>query len=182
MLTTNQRGLVRTSVSSTEPLTLSEAKLYLRIDSMAEDTLITNLMTVCREHAEHYLKRAIIDQNWRLELDDYAPKTLRLPMGPIISITSVNVIDSEGGSTTISSDLYNIKTGRDQIEFDTILYANTIQINYRSGYATTAEIPASIRHGMLSHLAALYECRGESNGKLPSDTMSLYSAHREVLL
>lgn len=182
MLTMNQRGLVRTAVSATEPVTLTEAKLYLRVSGTAEDDLITDLITVAREHAEQYLKKSLIDQDWRMTLDDYAPLTVRLPMGPVRSITSVRTIDSEDNATTISSANYQLKNDRDAIEFDSIPYADHIEISYETGYASVSDIPTSIKYGMLAHIAVLYELRGEGKTGIPEQALALYAPHKEVLL
>lgn len=182
MLTINQRGLVRTSVSTTEPVTLAEAKLYLRINTTAEDSLVTDLITASREHAEHYLKRSIVDQSWRLTLEDYAPIRFRLPMGPVRSVTSVSLVDAAGNVTSADSSAFKLSTDQDALELTTMLYANMVQISYATGYATSADIPKSIRYGMLSHIAALFDCRGEGSMNVPKDTLALYNAHKEVLI
>lgn len=182
MLTMNQRGLVRTSVSSSEPLTLSETKLYLRVDGTAEDSLITDLITVAREHAESYLRRSIIDQSWRMTLEDYAPTCFRLPMGPVRSITSISLVDNEGGVIALSSSNYELKTDQDEIELTEMVYAHMIQITYATGYASSSDIPKSLRYGMLSHIASLFECRGEGEVVVPKDALALYSGHKEILL
>ena len=182
MLTINQRGLVRTSVSGTEPITLAEAKLYLRVDGTSEDSLIADLITAVREHAEEYLKRSIVAQTWQLTLDDYAPKRVYLPKGPVSAVNSVNIIDNRGNSEAVNSEMYQLVPGRDELEITQIIYAHHVQIEYQTGHANSSDVPRSINYGMLSHLAALYDCRGESSVAIPADAMALYAAHREVRL
>jgi uncharacterized phage protein (predicted DNA packaging) len=43
----------------TEPVTLDEAKLHLRVDDTSDDTLITTLITAAREHVEKFIKRTV---------------------------------------------------------------------------------------------------------------------------
>lgn len=42
-----------------DPVTLTDAKLYLRVEDTDEDTLITNLIAAATERAENFLKRPI---------------------------------------------------------------------------------------------------------------------------
>ena len=42
-----------------EPITLTEAKEYLRIDSEEEDTLLAGLLLAAKEHCENYLQAAL---------------------------------------------------------------------------------------------------------------------------
>ncbi|MDT8900270.1 head-tail connector protein [Anaeroselena agilis] len=42
-----------------EPITLTEVKEYLRIDSEEEDTLLAGLILAAKEHCEAYLQAAL---------------------------------------------------------------------------------------------------------------------------
>ena len=42
-----------------EPVTLAEAKEYLRIDSEEENTLLAGLLLAAKEHCENYLQAAL---------------------------------------------------------------------------------------------------------------------------
>ena len=52
-----------------EPLTLAEAKSYLRVDTVDEDDTIAALIAAARLLVEAYARRALITQSWRLSLD-----------------------------------------------------------------------------------------------------------------
>lgn len=60
-----------TSAPLIEPLTLTEAKLHLRVSGTDEDTLITNLISAARVQAENICRRAFITQSWTLYLDAF---------------------------------------------------------------------------------------------------------------
>src|SRR5690606_38274918 len=96
MLTFHHAGchralLERTAAPTTEPLGLTEAKLFLRVDGTEEDDLISSLITATREQAEEYLRRSLITQNWSLWLDEQVSGHLWLPMGPVQSIGAVQL-------------------------------------------------------------------------------------------
>ena len=52
-----------------EPLSLADAKLFLRVEHDAEDALITNLVRAARRHVETQTGRRLVTQIWRLVLD-----------------------------------------------------------------------------------------------------------------
>ncbi|SIO60154.1 phage conserved hypothetical protein, phiE125 gp8 family [Singulisphaera sp. GP187] len=54
-----------------EPVSLVEAKLYLRIDIDEEDALVSSLVTAARVYCENYLRQALVTQTWRLDLDSF---------------------------------------------------------------------------------------------------------------
>src|SRR5688572_29997630 len=84
---TRNRLLTRVSAPASEPLTLAEAKLYLRVDHTNEDALIGDMIVAARMTAESWLKRSLISQAWKLSYDDGIPDIVWLPMGPVSSIT-----------------------------------------------------------------------------------------------
>jgi len=62
-------GLKQTVAPALEPVSLTEAKLHLRIDTTAEDVLISSLIKAARQYCENYQRRAYITQTWELWLD-----------------------------------------------------------------------------------------------------------------
>lgn len=182
MLTINKRGLARIVAPIIEPLTLAETKLYLRVDGSAEDTLITDLISVAREHAESYLKRSLLTQTWRMVLEDYAPEALRLPMVPLQEISEIRLVAQDGTSSVFSDTLYTIDAVNEGIRFLTTPYSSSIEIDYVAGFENAADIPKAIRYGLLSHIAYLFDNRGETSAALPQDSILLYQPHREVML
>ena len=49
-----------------EPVTLEEAKAWLKIETADEDTLLLRLIATARQMVEHYTSRAVLEQTWRL--------------------------------------------------------------------------------------------------------------------
>lgn len=54
-----------------EPISLYFAKLHLRVDSNAEDSIITDLIIASRRLAEKFTSRVFITQTWDLFLDEF---------------------------------------------------------------------------------------------------------------
>lgn len=118
---------------TTEPVTLAEAKLHLRIDGdVGDDTLVAMLLAAARQWAEEYCRRSFITQTWRLTLDAFPPvpcagsysqllprlapatavsrarAAIALRRGPVASVTSVKYIDATGTLQTLASSEYSV--------------------------------------------------------------------------
>ena len=66
------RSLVRSELAGgVEPVTLAEAKLHLRIDSDADDDLITALITTARKWCEDYTDRTFVESQYTMMLDSF---------------------------------------------------------------------------------------------------------------
>ena len=177
------RLLTRVSAPANEPLTLAETKLYLRVDGNSEDTIISDLMVAARMTAESWLKRSLIAQSWKLAYDDYVCEEVDLPMGPVNSVTSVVVVNRDNTSQTISTSLYYLNAAKDTLIFDSATFGFCIEIIYAAGYGDAASVPRPIKHGMLEHIASMYDNRGALEyAALPEQTICLYLPFREVCL
>lgn len=155
---------------ATEPLTLVEAKLHLRVDGSDDDTLITAIITAAREQAEHTLQRALIAQTWERVLDAFpADGIILLGLVPVASVTSVIYLDEAGAAQTVSATDYTLDAdtvpGRilpdagftwPNTQADTL---NTVRARFVAGYANAAAVPAGIKAWMLLQIGALYRNR-----------------------
>jgi uncharacterized phiE125 gp8 family phage protein len=64
-------GTVQTAAPAAEPITLAEAKAWLRVDGTDEDTLITALIAAARTHVENFTRRALITQQFEVSFDAF---------------------------------------------------------------------------------------------------------------
>lgn len=174
-------SLTQVTAPVSEPISLSELKLYLRVSTSAEDTLLNNLITAARIAAEHYLKLSLMPQSWRLSYDDYAPDEIKMRRGPVQSITSVKTFDRSGAATTLSSDVYYLNAAKDVLTIEATLVSHRIEVEYSAGYADAASVPANIRQGIIQHAGYMYERRAEST-EMPTASRNLYDLHRMVVL
>jgi hypothetical protein len=65
------RSLVRAAEPASNPVTLAEAKLHLRIDNTDDDTLIANLITAATRWAEDYCDRTFCHTQWQMRADSF---------------------------------------------------------------------------------------------------------------
>lgn len=75
-----------------EPVSLSEAKDFLRILTADEDELLGTLITAARLMVEAASGRLLIEQVWRIVLDAWPQGgDIRLPLSPVRSLTVARV-------------------------------------------------------------------------------------------
>ncbi len=176
------RLLTRVVAPATEPLTLEETKLYLRLTDDAEDVQISDLIVSARMMAEQWLKRSLITQSWKLAYDDYLSEYTVLPMGPVQGVTSVTIVNKDGGTQTVDSDLYNLNAAKDTLIFQSDVIGFRVEIIYVTGYGDAQSVPRPIKAGMLAHIAMMYDGRGDSMLAVPQQSLALYMPYREVTL
>lgn len=168
------------TVPESEPFTISDAKLYLRVDGATEDTLIGNMIVAARMAAEQYLRRSLITQVRKLAYNETAPSWISLPFGPVQAVSSIKLIDVEGDEVTVNSNSYRLTAGNEAIVSDVALTGNRIEIVYMAGYGNAAAVPEALKQGMLAHVAAFYEGRGGEG--VPDMAQALYQPYRVVKL
>ena len=155
---------------ATEPVTSTEAKAHLRVDTTADDTLIGTLITAARQHVEAHLRRALITQTWELVTDAFpVGDVLRLPLPPLVSVTSIKYTDEDGAESTLSSGLYVVDTdstkGRVVLKNGetwpsvTLAAANGVRVRYVAGYGEASAVPRPIRQAILLLIGTMYENR-----------------------
>lgn len=104
-------SLAVTTAPTAEPVSIEQVRRHCRIDSHADDDLLTGYLTAARVMAEGYLSRALLTQTllWTArpspELGDHVRLrgALELPRAPVQSILSVTTLDRLGNSTTIAA-------------------------------------------------------------------------------
>lgn len=90
-----------------EPISTAEAMSHLRLD--ADDPYLDALpayITAARQTVEQYLNASVAVQERTLVLDAFPPACIALPNGPLISVTSVSYVDTDGATQTLDSSKY----------------------------------------------------------------------------
>lgn len=174
------------SAPSVEPLTLTEAKLYLRVDSTTENSLITGMIVAARQWVETYTRRALITQTWDFRYQSFMDtrEPLILPKAPLQSVTSITYLDEDGVSQTLASSNYTVRTlsgataGRGYIELNDdvslpSLYTDAIApviVRAVCGYGVAVDVPDGIKMAIYLMLGDLYEQRQETMMSVSSKT------------
>lgn len=178
----NTLRVERITAPATEPISLAQVKLFLRIEHDEEDSLLALFITAAREAAEEVLGKSLITQSQRLYVPCPKNTLLALPRGPVQSIQTVAVEDEEGNLTTLDSDTYRLHEGRGLLQLYHIVLGPTLVVTYVAGFGDTGEeVPSIIRQGLFNHIAAFYETR-ETQTPMPELVKAFYLPYREVRL
>ncbi|KKC39940.1 hypothetical protein WH87_06760 [Devosia epidermidihirudinis] len=177
-----------------EPVSLAEAKAFLKVDDTAEDGLIATLIGAARLHIEGVTGRALLAESWRVVLDGWPDnRVIKLPVTPFISVTQISAFDEAGAVHEVPLAQFMSEPDRlvlpASIAGTPLLRAQMgIEIDYVAGFGTEpSDVPADIRQALLVLVAYWHEHRDAvivagSGAVVPSGFDRLVSRHRQVRL
>jgi uncharacterized phiE125 gp8 family phage protein len=163
---------IKITDASTEPVSVAEAKLHLRVDAGAtdEDALIGALITAARQMAEGELRRTLVSTLWEMRTDAF-PDAIALDWPRVLSIESLQYVDTGGALRALDPADFVLDASNDagpawlvpaygKAWPDTRDEINTVRVRYTAGYGDSADdVPAAIRQWILLHVGAMYDRR-----------------------
>lgn len=178
-----------------EPVSLAEAKDFLRILASDEDELLGTLITAARLMVEAACGRMLIDQGWRLVLDSWpVAAELRLPFSPVGSITAARVYDAVGSAQIVALASLALIEGADPPVISVSgpvpvpgRDRAAIEIDVVAGFGATRDlVPAPLRQAVLRLACRWFEHRGDVVSRdathLPAEIAALVSPFRRLKL
>lgn len=164
------------------PVSLEQAKEWLRVDHDEEDALIRGLIGTFTKRAENLTMRDFVQRTRKLYLDDWPwhnrhGVVIELPHPPCVSVVSFEYVDTDGVLQTLAADQYVVHEHLEpaiiipewEVTWPTIRQVpDAIQITYKSGYAPGSPqdeqghqevVPDQLKTWMQVNLAALYDNR-----------------------
>jgi uncharacterized phiE125 gp8 family phage protein len=173
-----------------EPLSLAEAKRFLRIDHGDDDALVQSLIKAARQRIEARTGRALIAQDWRIVTDAWpSGGRLALPVLPARAVAAVRVIDWLGAAQAFSPPVYNLVAGTEPPVLDASALPQPgkardgIEIDVAAGYGpSAADVPEPLRQAMRLMIAHAYAATGPDGrkpaGPEPSEIRDLLAPYR----
>lgn len=149
------------------PVTLDEAKIHLRVVTTTENQYITALCLAATSWAEKFQNRTFVARPRTMVLDKF-PTVIRPPYPPLVSVTSIVYIDTDGVSQTLAASDYRVDTvtepGRITVAYDlswpdTRAITNAVTIDYEAGYGNAAKVPDDVKHAIKLMLTHFFENR-----------------------
>jgi uncharacterized phiE125 gp8 family phage protein len=180
-----------------EPVTLDDAKAFLKVETADDDDVIAALIAGARVHAEAQTRRALITQSWRLTRDAW-PGNGRIAVlpAPLQAVSAARVYRLDG--TTQAIDPAAFVT--DKAAAPALLWFTSgalpapgrvvagIELDVEVGYGDTpADVPADLRQAIRILVAHWYENRGliAAGGPfavLPETASALLAPYRALSL
>jgi uncharacterized phiE125 gp8 family phage protein len=185
---------------ATEPVTLANVREQLGINNVSEtssDAVITRRIIEARQWVEGFIRRALISQTLEIRMDCFE-ECIKLPHPPVISVTSVKYIDTDGTEQTVSSSDY-VLDDYPLVPFIREAYGtkwptprdepNAVRVRYVAGYGANAtDVPQLIREAIILIVGHWMNFQEQSeNGvglaRVPyavQDMLSQYIVHERV--
>jgi uncharacterized phiE125 gp8 family phage protein len=159
--------LYRTVEPAAEPVTLAEAKAHMRIAHDSEDALLGGLMRAAREDLERATGIALIQQSWRLALDNWPSQGCALlTVHPVREVLSVTAFGTEGEASLIDPADYQLDmlSRPARLHFDErpapLRIFNGIEIDFAAGYGEAGtDVPDMLKRAILLLVGHWYEFR-----------------------
>ena len=182
--------LVLVSGPASEPLSLVEAKNWVKVTDGADDALLQSLIVSARLAVEAATNRILITQQWRLTLDDWPLNgALPLALTPVRSISRVRVLNGVGGAVDLSLSLFTLDASLDRarIMLGAPLLAPGvasagISIDLVAGYGDAASaVPEPLRLAMRHMIAFWYVNQGDGDAGpagLPASVTAMLAPYR----
>ena len=148
-----------------EPVTLEEAKAWLKLDLGDEDAILTRLITTARQMVEHYTSRALVAQTWRLVIA--RPSALPfvwLPKAPARTLVAASLQAQGGAQTALDLSLFKLECDSEppRLVWGSIGDGSgMLSVDVVFGYGEGADnVPAALKQAVLVLVAQAYEQRG----------------------
>lgn len=184
-------ALLELTAPATEPISLSDAKLYLRVDHTEEDALIASLITAARSRIEAIIGRSLINRSlvWR----GPARATICLPRPPLVSVTRISVIgeNDQGADVPPADIVVNTRGEPDSVHLaagknwgDYLPGFLSLEIEFIAGYGSAADsVPQPLRQAIMMLCAHMFEFRArDSEPDLPAMIGALTAPFKTVRL
>jgi uncharacterized phiE125 gp8 family phage protein len=182
---------------SSEPISLVEAKLYLRVEHDDDDDLIAALIAAARVQVEAQTRRALITQTWRLVRDAWpAGGALPILPVPLREVTAIGVYDADGMIHALDVEDFQVDRASAPAMLTYLRGAPRapdrlragIEIDIEAGYGDAGvDVPEPLRQAIRLLVAHWYENRriiassGEA-ASLPASVSALIAPFRVLSL
>jgi len=180
------------TAASTFPVSLTEAKSHLKVDTSADDTYITSIIKAATQLSEEYTNRFFIDTVIEQTCSSFADLQT-LFKSKVSAVASVKYYDSDNSSQTLDSAIYDVQLNyepaqiqlADNQNFPSITKRNdAVVARYTVGYGSAAsDVPEIIKQAILLTIGNFYQNRnsvviGRISTELPLNVKWLLDTYK----
>lgn len=169
------------------PITVAEAKTFLRVDGTNDDVLIGDLIDTAAASIEAMTGLVCESRSIVKTFDGFSSR-MALHRAPVTAITAIAYVDADGVDRTLNVNQLELR------EFagapvlvpasgvtlpDTDGSTGAVAVTFTAGYATNAAAPATLRTAARLLVADWFDNRA-INGEVPNRIMDLLAPLRLV--
>jgi uncharacterized phiE125 gp8 family phage protein len=139
-----------------------------RLDSQrSDDDLIDQLILAATAWCEEFQGRTYVNRSRTMVLDKWET-LIRPPYPPLVSVDSIQYVDTAGSTQTLDSSYYRVDTtnqpGRITEAYgmswpDIRAVTNAVTITYTAGYGAAADVPDQVKAAIKLLVGHWYEHR-----------------------
>ena len=153
--------------ASIYPVSLTEAKSHLKVDTTADDAYITSIIKAATQLSEEYTNRFFINTVIDQTCSDFA-QLQTLFKSKVSAVAHVKYYDSDNSLQTLSATVYDAQLNYEpsQIQlaenqsFPRITSRNdAVVARYTVGYGTASDVPEIIKQAILLTIGNFYQNR-----------------------
>ena len=179
-----------------DPVTLAEAKLWLKRGAMiADDAIITSLIKSATKQGEDYCNRSFVERTFTGYFDSLQQSAheqhpfVELRRSPLLTLSSVKVM-AAAVLVDVASETYQLKP---KSSYSRLLFTSApsaddtaypLQVEFIAGYGAASTVPDDLKTAIKEHVSFLYENRGDAlpDGGIgiPPQVREKYSKYRIV--
>lgn len=169
------RQITINSTTGNEIISIQDVKDFARIDTSADDTLITLMIETARVWCENYISRDIVPKNRTYYLDATQTGLIDLPFSPVASIESITINDVAATYTILGLN-------NESIELDGGA-AEKVKITY----ITEGINNAMMKQAMLQTISTYYDNRadfvqGANVHLIPTNAKQILSSYKSMFV
>jgi len=155
---------------------LAEVKNYMRVEANYDDDLILGLIDAAITAAENFTKLNFISKQIKFVCSISEKKEFLLRYNPIFKILKITKKYKEQESDLTVND-YVIE--QNILTLNKTLNNEELIADYISGY-DTGSIPHAIKHGIMLHIAEMYDRQAQNCLGLSQEVKNLYLPYRNI--
>lgn len=172
-----------TMVPGDTPVSLNEARGWLRMEATVDDAVIAGLIRAATNVCEAFIGRWLIVRAAEEEVVLRAG-VARLGIRPVVGIDAVTLLTATGGETALDASDYRLSVGEDgtaRLAPAAAGIAGRLRVRYRAGLAAESNaIPEAIRQGIVRLVQHLHEARDGAGAAPPAAVAALWQPWRRV--
>ncbi len=173
-----------------EPISISEAAGYMRVDTSDDAAYIQDIIKAAREYCEAFQRRAYITQTWELSLQEFpngyndrlndcqGSNIIELPKGSLQTVDSFTYTDYAGTIRTMTQNVNYILSTRGVLGKlappyaviwppDPLFPLDPIVIKFTCGYGEPEDVPMKVKQAMYMLINYWYDNRPPSANSIP---------------
>lgn len=179
-------GLKLITAPTEEPVSLTEAKAWLRVEHDADDVKVRMLVKAARGAIEKLSGRQLVTATWQMSLDSFPwpqgwaflesplyfpdPHQIRLPKAPLQAVSQIQYVAMDGTLQTLDPSIYDVDTasdpGRIVLGMAKVwpvckLTPAAVKITFVAGYGLPQAVPEELKTAIKMVAASFYEHAGE---------------------